>query len=111
MRLAVFLFAILTTAAQPAPEPERSVASWIIRMGGSVTPVGANEPIRDLSLLPSGDFRVAVADFTGTLLTPEELKRIRNLTELRELYLPAPMWNEGAGSRRDSNDKDHPAYR
>ncbi len=72
-------------------------------MGGSVTPVDSLDPVRLLDRLPQGNFRIAAADFTGTLVTPEDLKRIRHLTELRELLLPAYMWNEGAGSNRDSN--------
>ena len=74
-------------------------------MGGGVTPVDAFDAVRELDRLPRNDFRIAAADFTGTLVTPEDLKRIRHLSELRELLLPAYMWNEGAGSSRDSNER------
>src|SRR5262245_19497450 len=83
---------------------DRPVAEWVVRLGGAVTPVGSQEPIRDVEKLPQGEFRLIAVDLTGTLVTPEELSRLAGLIELRELYFPAPMWNEGSSSRRDSND-------
>jgi Leucine-rich repeat (LRR) protein len=101
MRTLTLLAAAALLAAQ---ESERSIAEWIIRTGGGIAVVGAPDTIRDLDKLPPGDLRIALADFTGTLINPDDLKRLRHLAAIRELYLPAPMWNEGAGSRRDSNE-------
>ena len=97
--LALALFA----SAAMAADTERSLAEWIIRYGGGVTLEGSPEEIRELWALPEGGVSVVAADLTGTLITPEDLPRLAQLRGLRELYLPGPMWNEGAGSRRDSN--------
>ena len=60
--------------------------------------------IRDLAEIPAGNWSITALDFTGTLIEPEQLERIAALDKLEELLLPAYMWNEGAGSKRDSND-------
>jgi Leucine-rich repeat (LRR) protein len=85
-------------------ESERAIAEWVIRSGGGVRPAGSVSTIRQLEQLPPGDLQIAGIDFTGSLIVPEDMKRLRHLNAIRELYLPAPMWNEGAGSRRDSNE-------
>src|SRR5688572_5047971 len=105
-RLWFLTIPILLTFLGPvsAQESERSVAQWIIRLKGSVTLDGQTEPVRDLAKLPAGELIVTSVDLTGTLVEPEQLVRLAGLTRLRELYLPGPMWNEGAGSKRDSND-------
>ena len=87
-----------------AQESERAVAQWIIRLNGSVTLEPNAEPVRDLAKLPAADFHIVGIDLTGTLVEPEQLFRLSGLAHLRELYLPGPMWNEGAGSKRDSNE-------
>lgn len=101
MRILVFFMAAALAAAQ---ESERTIAQWVIRSGGGIVPLGSTATIRDLDSLPPGELKIEVIDFTGSLIVPEDLKRLRHLTAIRELYLPAPMWNEGAGSKRDSND-------
>ena len=68
--LSVFAALAQEPAPAPLPEPERSVAEWIIRMGGAVTPVDSLDPVRMLDRLPQGNFRIAGADFTGTLDQP-----------------------------------------
>ena len=83
---------------------ERPIAEWVLRLGGSVGLNHQAAKINDLAALPSGPFVISSLDFTGTLVEPEQLERIAGLTQLEELLLPAYMWNEGAGSRRDSNE-------
>ena len=96
---------VLALAAKArAQESERAVAEWVIRLGGSITPEGRAEPIRELEDLPPGDFQIVGIDLTGTLVAPEDLHHLSGLRRLKELFLPGPMWNEGAGSKRDSND-------
>ena len=100
------LLVLLVLAALPAWSgawDARSVAGWVLRSGGAVRLAGG-EYLRDLSLLPAGNLTITGIDFTGTLVEPEQLDRISELTSLEELLVPAYMWNEGAGSRRDSND-------
>ena len=83
---------------------DRTVAEWVLRLGGSVATTSNTRRIQDLSELPTATYQLTSIDLTGTLVEPEQLERISNLTRLEELLLPAYMWNEGAGSRRDSNE-------
>jgi len=98
--LLLLIFSPLFAAGQS----DRDIAAWVLRMGGAAKAEGAADYIRNLEELPQGELRMEGLDFTSTLVTPEDLPKISGLTALRELYLPAYMWNEGAGSRRDSND-------
>lgn len=98
------LLALLIPACLPAQESERAVAEWVLRIGGTVTLEARAQPLRDISELPTEDFHIAALDFTGTLIEPPELQRLARLSRLRELYLPASMWNPNAGSRLDAND-------
>ncbi len=83
---------------------DRAIAEWVVRLGGSVGINLTANQINDLAALPTSPFVIRSLDFTGTLVEPEQLERIAGLTQLEELLLPAYMWNEGAGSRRDSNE-------
>ena len=49
--------------------------------------------------------QITGVDLTGTQITPPDLKRLSDLAELRELFLPGPMWNPNAGSKLDANDE------
>ncbi len=86
----------LQSAAQAATE--REVAEWVLRWEGSLILEGSNAPIRDLSLLPAGDFHIASIDLTATVMHPVELRKLEGLTHLRQLYLPGRIWNPGAGN-------------
>jgi Leucine-rich repeat (LRR) protein len=58
-----------------------------------------------LSQLPAGHIRIEGIDLAGTLIQPEDLEKLSGLVNLKELYLPGPIWNPGAGSRLDANDQ------
>ena len=91
--IAAFLFfAVVAPAAT-----ERDVAEWALRWEGSVILEGSNEPIRDLSRLPPGDFHIASIDLTAAVMHPVELRKLEGLTHVRQLYLPGRIWNPGAG--------------
>src|SRR5436190_21094587 len=83
---------------------DRAAAEWVLRLGGRVTVEGLRRPIADLADVPSADFRIEAIDLVGTLAEPKELEKLKDLTHLRELLLPGPMWNPGAGSTLDAND-------
>ena len=100
--LAVLLAVLCAWAAEPA---ERDVAEWILRIGGSVIVEGNPRVITRLTDLPAGELRVRTANLVGTLMEPAELARIGRLTGLRELLLPGPSWNPGAGSNLDANQE------
>src|SRR3954452_20708076 len=95
----LFLFAGLLGAA------DRDVAAWIIHQGGRVVLEGNPRVIDALPDLPEGAVRVVGVDLVGTTIPPTELVRLSDLSELRELWLPGPIFNPGAGSRLDANDE------
>ncbi len=89
---ALLLFAVSAYAAT-----ERDLAEWVLRWEGSVLLEGAGEPLHDVSQLPVGEIHIAAIELTAGVMRPVELRRIEGLTHLRELYLPGPIWNPGAG--------------
>src|SRR5437868_5701777 len=66
---------------------------------------GKRVALNDVGALPAGEFGITGVDLTGTLIEPKELERIGALPDLRELYLPGPMWNPASGSRLDANEQ------
>src|SRR5689334_20589181 len=101
------LFCVLWMAwLLPAAEPsDRAVAEWVIRQGGSLTLEGRLDPISNLGGLPPGDWRIRGINLVGTLVEPSDLKRLSGLHGLRDLELPGPQWNPGAGSKLDANEE------
>ena len=85
---------------------DRAVAEWVIRQGGRVIVAGGQNPIADISALPNQvTLTLTGVDLYGTIIEPKELAQLSRLTQLRELYLPGPSWNPGAGSRLDANEE------
>src|SRR5450755_2473889 len=95
--IVAFLVAFLFFSIAAAESTEREVAEWVVRWEGSLILEGSNEPIRDLSRLPPGDFHIASIDLTAAVMHPIELRNLEGLTHLRQLYLPGRIWNPGAG--------------
>src|ERR1700761_5193487 len=89
---AFFLFTVVAYGAD-----ERGIAEWVLRWEGSVILEGANRPLHDVSQLPAGEFHIKSIDLTAAVMHPIELRKLEGLTHLRELYLPGPIWNPGAG--------------
>src|SRR5271169_5881585 len=96
MRLGIA--ALLLFAASAYAASERDLAEWVIRWEGSVVLEGAREPLHDVSQIPPRDIHIAAIDLTAGVMRPVEFKRIEGLSHLRELYLPGPIWNPGAGN-------------
>src|SRR4051812_25649791 len=93
------LIATLLSAA------DRDTAAWVIRQGGRVVVEGNPRVIDSVIDLPAGDVKVTAVDLVGTTIPPDDLSRLSSLSDLRELWLPGPIFNPGAGSRLDANDK------
>ncbi len=91
-----------------AAETERDVAEWAIRLGGSVTLQGSKQAVREVSSLPEQSFHVVAVDLVGCDFPPAQLVHLAGLPELRELLLPGPIFNPGAGSKLDANDELKP---
>src|SRR5690242_912508 len=88
-----------------AQTSDRATAEWVLHQGGRVMVNGDRRPLTDLADLPDGNLQITGVDLTGTQITPPDLKRLSGLTELRELFLPGPMWTPGAGSKLDANNE------
>jgi Leucine-rich repeat (LRR) protein len=96
MRRVILLILTVTAAAQAASE--REIAEWALRWEGTVLLEGAQQPLTDVSQIPPGDFHIVAIDLTAGVMHPVELLKLEGLTHLRELYLPGPIWNPGAGN-------------
>ena len=96
--LCLFLLASVLSGA------DHDTAVWVIRQGGRVIIEGQSATIGSLEDLPGHDLRVTAVDLVGTTIEPTDLSRLSTLSELRELWLPGPSFNPGAGSRLDAND-------
>src|SRR5688572_8839709 len=89
------LAASAITWAQSA-SPDRIVAEWMLRMGGSVILEGQRRPIRDLAELPTTDFHIHTLNFSGItqwgIALEHELKRLPPVSRVKELYINGRLW-------------------
>src|SRR5579859_6667487 len=76
--------------------PDRIVAEWMVRMGGSVVLEGQRRPISELADLPTSDFYVHTLNFTGitqwAFALEEELRRLPPLKHVKEVYVNGRLW-------------------
>ncbi|MCX6620673.1 MAG: hypothetical protein NTY38_06275, partial [Acidobacteria bacterium] len=84
---------------------ERRIALWILRQGGQVMVSGVEDPISDPFDLPRRDFRIVVADMHGTSTGARELEPLSRLSEVRELYIPARVWNASSTVKAKFGDE------
>src|SRR5882724_8988524 len=91
--------------AQNSISPDRLAAEWVIRVGGSVILEGQDQVISELDKLPPADLHVRSINLVGTLIEPPKLALLSPLTHLKELFLPASMWNPQSNSKLDANDE------
>ena len=92
-KVIVFCFSIQLAAAAP----DRDVAEWVLRWEGHVTIEGRTQPVTSLADLPDV-VHITGVDLTPAVLPPRELVKLEGLKDLRELYLPGPIWNPGGGN-------------
>jgi hypothetical protein len=90
------LFATVSNAWSEQASPDRIVAEWMIRMGGSVVLQGQNRGISDLADLPQSDFTVHTLNFTGitqwAFALEDELQRLPPLRHVKEVYINGRLW-------------------
>ena len=93
---AVFSLAIVASLGAQTATPDRIVAEWMLRMGGSVVLHGERRPVRDLMELPVGDFAIHTLNFTGVTQWGSslelEMKRLPKLSRVKELYVNGRLW-------------------
>lgn len=70
-----------------APLPDRAVAEWVLRAGGSVIVEGSPRRYWNVGDLPRPDFRLHTVNLVGVLMDPGEFEKLRGLAHLRELYM------------------------
>jgi Leucine-rich repeat (LRR) protein len=97
-------FLLLFAAVAVAMADDRTVAEWVIRQGGRIL-VAGQPPIAELRGLSEGPVTLTGVDLYGTIIEPKDLAQLSGLSQLKELYLPGPSWNPGAGSRLDANEE------
>src|SRR5579864_820253 len=99
----VAIVSMATTGLLFAESLDRSVAEWTLTMGGRVGLSGEARRISDIGDLPAGDIRLEVVDWLGVNVDPPDLERLSELTHLKELHLPGPIWNRNADGGRDGS--------
>src|SRR4051794_40732467 len=92
------ILGLCVAAAMASAANEREVAEWVLRWEGQVVLEGSRKPLTDVSQIPAGEIHIAGIDLTGAVMRPLELKKLEGLPNLRELYLPGPIWNPGGGN-------------
>jgi Leucine-rich repeat (LRR) protein len=94
-RVAGFL-CVLTAASAQQVSPDRMVAEWMLRMGGSVVLEGQHLAIFDLADLPASDFYIHTLNFTGitqwAFALEDELRRLPPLKHVTEVYVNGRLW-------------------
>ncbi|HTA71883.1 MAG TPA: hypothetical protein VK776_26555 [Bryobacteraceae bacterium] len=86
----------ITPAWGQDASPDRIVAEWMVRMGGSVVLEGQHRPISDLPDLPTSDFYIHTLNFTGitqwAFALEDELRRLPPLKHVKEVYINGRLW-------------------
>src|SRR5437867_3275916 len=85
--------ALLLLAPLRAAPPDRAVAEWVLRCGGSVVLEGSDARIWDLAALPAGDLRLRTVNLVSVVLEPSEFQRLSGLSHLKELYVSGRTWH------------------
>src|SRR6202158_5676263 len=90
------LVALRIAGCAEAVSPDRMVAEWMLRMGGSVVLEGQHRPISDLAELPTSDFYVHTLNFTGitqsAFALEDELRRLPPLKHVKEVFINGRLW-------------------
>jgi hypothetical protein len=94
------IFSILFMAAVAQCASQREIAEWVIRWEGQVTIANGRGVLADVDQIPAGDIQITSIDLTAGVMHPIELIKLQGLPNLRQLYLPGPVWNPG-GSNED----------
>src|SRR5260370_7147238 len=87
------LTALLAITPGIAAASDRSVAEWVLRVGGSVVVEGQQSSIWDISRLPAKDFALAAINLTDVLMEPDDLQKLSGLSHFKELYLSRPTYH------------------
>ncbi len=90
----------------PSPQqisPDRIVAEWMLRMGGSVVLEGQRTLLTDIADLPATDFTIHTLNFTGITMyaasLQDELRRLPPLPHLKALYVNGRLWYDQPAPR------------
>src|SRR6516225_194834 len=94
--LATGFLCVLAAPAAQQVSPDRMVAEWMLRMGGSVVLEGQHRAIFDLADLPTSEFHIHTLNFTGitqwAFALEDELRRLPPLKHVAEVYVNGRLW-------------------
>ena len=96
-RLALLATLLMAPAAAWAQNDDRAAAEWVLRNNGRVRLAGQTAILHTLDQLPTTPFRLEAVDLVGTTIEPSEFPKLSGCTKLKELLLPGPSFNPGAG--------------
>lgn len=92
----IWAWVFAASLSAQTPTPDRIVAEWMLRMGGSVVLHGERRPVRDLAALPPSDFTIHTLNFTGITqwgsALEAEIVRLPKLAHVKELYVNGRLW-------------------
>src|SRR5579859_6554674 len=91
--IVVACFSVLPLMAQTTFSEERDIAISVLRLGSQVMVTGEDTPITNPVKMPGRDIRIVMVDMHGTITEPKDLERLKKLTAIRELYIPARVWS------------------
>jgi serine/threonine protein kinase len=77
---------IYKAASEPAADPDRQAAEWVLSVGGYLKTGSGNE-IRSADKLPAAAFKVAFVSLSNCEIKKDDLQRLSGLTDLGEAYL------------------------
>ena len=89
-------FLLLITIAISLPlarASDRTVAEWVLRMGGSVSVDGDRTPLWEIMRLPNSDFHLTGINLVPVTVNPPVFQRLIGLTNLKELYVSGRTWH------------------
>ena len=98
-RLTLFCIIAFVLGTISALADDRRVAEWVLLQGGSVRLAGMAGRVWEVTKLPDAEMQLELIDLVGTNISPPDLVRLEDLSHLKVLNLPGPMWNPRAGSR------------
>jgi hypothetical protein len=91
--IALTLLLTMVPAWGQGLSPDRMVAEWMVRMGGSVVLEGQHKSVSEL---PTSDFYVHTPNFTGitqwAFALEYEMRRLPPLKHVKEVYINGRLW-------------------
>src|SRR3954466_4070782 len=89
----VILLLALTAMETSMLASDRTLAEWVLRMGGSVNVNDVRRPVWKVAELPDTDFRLTAINLVPVTVDPPEFQRLAGASHLKELYVSGRTWH------------------